>query len=174
MEKRVESPGESGEWAKGLCRREPRVSEELARRAERRRRGWCGWADGSGGPDHVRPYQFSSVAQSCPTLCNPMNRSMPGLPVHHQLPESTQTCVLWVGSAIQPSHPLSSPSRPAPTLLLYNFGIIKCGKLKEQLIQKLLAGTSMQSIGWLCAPSAGATGLIPGWGRSHMLHGVAK
>ena len=52
--------------------------------------------------------QFSSVAQSCPTLCNPMNRSMPGLPVHHQLPESTQTCVHWVGDAIQPSPPLSS------------------------------------------------------------------
>ena len=52
--------------------------------------------------------------QSCPTLCNPMNRSMPGLPVHHQLPESTQTHVHRVGDAIQPSHPLSSPSPPAP------------------------------------------------------------
>ena len=52
--------------------------------------------------------QFSSVAQSCPTLCNPMNRSMPGLPVHHQLPESTQTSVHWVGDAFQPSPPLSS------------------------------------------------------------------
>ena len=58
--------------------------------------------------------QFSSVAHSCPTLCNPMNRSTPGLPVHHQLPESTQTHVHWVGHAIQPSHPLSSPSPPAP------------------------------------------------------------
>ena len=57
--------------------------------------------------------QFSSVTQSCPTLCNPMNRSMPGLPVHHQLPESTQTHVHWVGDAIQPSYPLSSPSSPA-------------------------------------------------------------
>ena len=47
--------------------------------------------------------QFSSVSQSCPTLCNPMNRSTPGLPVHHQLPESTQTNVHWVGDAIQPS-----------------------------------------------------------------------
>ena len=51
-------------------------------------------------------FQFSSVAQSCPTLCNPMNRSMPGLPVHHQLLEFTQTHVHWVGDAIQPSHPL--------------------------------------------------------------------
>ena len=57
--------------------------------------------------------QFSSV-QSCPTLCDPMNCSMPGLPVHHQLPEFTQTHVHRVGDAIQPSHPLSSPSPPAP------------------------------------------------------------
>ena len=58
--------------------------------------------------------QFSSVAQSCPTLCDPMNRSTPGLPVCHQLPESTQTHVHRVSDAIQPSHPLSSPSPPAP------------------------------------------------------------
>ena len=56
----------------------------------------------------------SSVTQLCPTLCNPMNCSMPGLPVHHQLPEFTQTHVHRVGDAIQPSHPLSSPSPPAP------------------------------------------------------------
>ena len=61
------------------------------------------------------PVQFSSVTQSCLTLCDPMNRSTPGLPVHHQLPESTQTHVHWVGEAIQPSHPLSSPSLPAPS-----------------------------------------------------------
>ena len=58
--------------------------------------------------------QFSSVAQSCPTLCDPMNRSTPGLPVHHQLPEFTQTHVHRVSDAIQQSHPLSSPSPPAP------------------------------------------------------------
>ena len=58
--------------------------------------------------------QFSSVTQSCPTLCNPMNRSTPGLPVHHQLLEFTQTHVHRVSDAIQPSHPLLSPSRPAP------------------------------------------------------------
>ena len=58
-------------------------------------------------------HQFSSVAQSCPTLCDPMNRSMPGLPVHHQLLEYTQTHVHRVSDAIQPSHPLSSPY-PAP------------------------------------------------------------
>ena len=58
--------------------------------------------------------QFSSVTQSCPTLCDPMNHSTPGLPVHHQLPEFTQTHVHRIGDAIQPSHPLLSPSPPAP------------------------------------------------------------
>ena len=57
---------------------------------------------------------FSSVAQSCLTLCDPMNLRMPGLPVHHQLPEFTQTHVYQVGDAIQLSHPLSPPSPPAP------------------------------------------------------------
>ena len=57
--------------------------------------------------------QFSSVAQLCPTLCNPMNRSTPGLPVHHHLPEFTQTHIHRVSVAIQPSHPQSSPSPPA-------------------------------------------------------------
>ena len=56
--------------------------------------------------------QFSSVAQSHVTLCDPMDLSMPGLPVHHQLPEFTQTHDHWVGDAIQPSHPLSLPSSP--------------------------------------------------------------
>ena len=58
--------------------------------------------------------QFSSVTQSCPTLCDPVNHSMPGLPVHHQLPEFTQTHVHRVSDAIQPSHPLLSPSLPDP------------------------------------------------------------
>ena len=58
--------------------------------------------------------QIRSVAQSCPTLCDPMNRSTPGLPVHHQLPEFTETHFHWVSDAIEPSHPLSSPSPLAP------------------------------------------------------------
>ena len=62
--------------------------------------------------DHC--FQFSSVAQSCPTLCNPMNRSTPGLPGHHHLLEFTQTHVHRVHDAIQPSHPWSSLSPPAP------------------------------------------------------------
>ena len=64
--------------------------------------------------------QFSSVAQSCLTLCDPMNRSTPGLPVHHHLLEFTQTHVHWVHDAIQPSHPRSSPSPPAPNPLEIN------------------------------------------------------
>ena len=67
------------------------------------------WRGSEGSPQG----QFSSVTQSCPTLCDPMNRRTPGLPVHHQLPEFTQTHVHQVGDAIQPSHPLSSPSPPA-------------------------------------------------------------
>ena len=64
--------------------------------------------------DAMQSDQIRSVAQSCPTLCDPMNHSTPGLPVHHQLLEFTQTHIHRVGDAIQPSHPLSSPSPPAP------------------------------------------------------------
>ena len=64
-------------------------------------------------------FQFSSVTQSCLTLCDPMNRSMPGFPVHHQLPEPTQIHVHHVSDAIQPFHPLSSPSPPAFNLSLH-------------------------------------------------------
>ena len=65
------------------------------------------------------PVQFSSVAQLCPTVCDPKNCSTPGLPVHHQLPELTQTHVHSIGDAIQPSHPLSSSSPPAFNLSQY-------------------------------------------------------
>ena len=64
--------------------------------------------------DFSASVQFSSVTQLFPTLCNPINRSTPGLPVHHQLPDLTQTHVHQVDDAIQPSHPLSPPSPPAP------------------------------------------------------------
>ena len=64
--------------------------------------------------EEIASVQFSSAAQLCPTLCDPMNCSTPGLPVHHQLPEFTQIRVHRVSDAIQPSHPLSSPSPPAP------------------------------------------------------------
>ena len=76
------------------------------------------WAEDSHFSEEVTQMvnQVRSVVQSCPTLCDPVNCSMPGLPVHHQLPEFTQTHFHQVGDAIQPSHPLSSPSPPAPNL----------------------------------------------------------
>ena len=94
--KREEKVGQSrGQESSALCPRIPRGLEqkEPALYTENR--------------------SFSSVAQSCPTLHNPVNRSTAGLPVHHQLPEFTQTHIHQVGDAIQPSHPLSSPFPPA-------------------------------------------------------------
>ena len=75
-------------------------------------------------PSRCMTVPLSSVAQSCSTLWDPMKRSMLGLPVHHQLPEFTQTHVHQVGDAIQPSHPLSSPSPPALNLS-QNQGLFK-------------------------------------------------
>ena len=75
-----------------------------------RKRHWAFKILGGECSDDNGQYLFSSVTQSCTTFCNPMNRSRPGLPVHHQLPEFTQTQVHQVGDAIQPSHCLSSPS----------------------------------------------------------------
>ena len=73
---------------------------------------------------HFSSVQFSSVTQSCPTLCNPMDCSTPGLPVRHQLPEFTQTHVHWVSDAIQPSYLLPSPSPPAFNLSVHQ-GLFK-------------------------------------------------
>ena len=74
-----------------------------------------GWSEGASRMA-LFSVQFSSVTQLCPTLCDPMNLSTPGLPIHHQLLEFTQTHVHRVGDAIQPSHPLPFPSPPAPNL----------------------------------------------------------
>ena len=90
--------------------------------------------------------QFSSVTQSCPTLCNPMNHSTPSLPVHHQLPEPTQTHVHWVGDAIQPSHPLSSPS-PALNLSQHQ-GSFKWGSSSHQVAKVLEFQLQYQSYQW--------------------------
>ena len=84
----------------------PRGRTPVSRSAGRR---FTAWATGE-----APSVQFSSVAQSCPTLCDPMNCSMPGLPVHHHLPEITETHVHRDSDAIQPSHPLLSPFPPAP------------------------------------------------------------
>ena len=81
-------------------------------------------------------YQFSSVAQQCLTICNPMYCSMPGLPVHHQLLELTQTHVHQVGDAIQPSHPLLSPSPPAFNLF-HNQGLFKSVSSSHQVAKVL-------------------------------------
>ena len=80
--------------------------------------------------------QFSSVTQLCPTLCDPMNCSMPGLPVHYQLSESTQTHVHWVSDTNQPSHPLSSHSPPALNLSQYQglFKWVSCSQSGGQSI----------------------------------------
>ena len=91
--------------------------------------------------------QFSSVAQSCRTLCYPMNRSTPGLPVHHQLPEFTQTHVHWVGDAIQPSHPLSSPSLPALNLSQHQ-GLFKWVNSSHQVAKVLEFHLQHQSFQW--------------------------
>ena len=86
----------------------------------------------------VRAGQVSSVAQSCPTLCDPMNSSTQGLPVRHQLPEPTQTHIHWVSDAIQPSHPLSSPSPPALNLSQHQglFKWVSSSHETARLVQK--------------------------------------
>ena len=91
--------------------------------------------------------QFSSVAQSCPTLCDPMKSSMPGLPVHHQLPEFTQAHVHWVGDAIQPSHPLSSPPPPALNLSQHQ-GLFKWVSSSHQVAIVLEFQLQHQSFQW--------------------------
>ena len=91
--------------------------------------------------------QFSSVAQSCPTLCNPMNRSTPGLPVHHQLLEFSQSHVHQVGDAIQPSHPLSSPSPPALNLSQHQ-GLFKWVSPSHQVAKVLEFQLQHQSFQW--------------------------
>ena len=91
--------------------------------------------------------QFSSVAQSCMTLCDPMNHSTPGLPVHHQLLESTQTHIYRVHDAIQPSHPLSSPSPPALNLSQHQ-GPFKWISSSHQVAKVLEFQLQHQSFQW--------------------------
>ena len=91
--------------------------------------------------------QFSSVAQSCPTLCNPMDCSMPGFPVYHQLPELTQIHVHWVSDAIQPSHPLSSPSLPTFNLFWHQ-GLFQGVSSSHQVAKVLELQLQYQSFQW--------------------------
>ena len=92
--------------------------------------------------------QFTLVAQLCPTLCDPMDCSMPGFPVHHQLPEFTQTQVHWVGDANQPSHPLSSPSLPSFNLSQHQ-GIFKWVSSLHQVAKVLKFQLQHQSFQWI-------------------------
>ena len=96
---------------------------------------------------HRHYYIFSSVAQSCPTLCDPMNGSTPGLPVCHQLPEFTQTHVHWIGDAIQPSHSLPSPSPPALNLSQHQ-GLFKWISSLHQVAKVLEFQLQHQSFQW--------------------------
>ena len=115
--------------------------------------------------------QFSSVTQSCPTLCNSMNHSTPGLPVHHQLPEFTQTNVHRVGDAIQPSHPLLSPSPPAPNpsqhqsfpmSQLFTWGGQRTGvsALASFLPKKSQGWSPLEWTGWISLKSKGLSGVF--------------
>ena len=90
---------------------------------------------------------FSSVTQSYPTLCNPMDHSTLGLPVHHQLPGFTKTHVHWVGDAIQPSHPLSSPS-PRAFNLSQHQGLFKRVSSLHQVTKGLEFQLQHQSFQW--------------------------
>ena len=91
--------------------------------------------------------QFRSLTRSYLTNCNPMNRSMPGLPVHHQHPESTQTHVHWVGDAIQLSHPMSSPSPPALNISPHQ-GLFKWVSSSHQVAKILEFQLQHQSLKW--------------------------
>ena len=91
--------------------------------------------------------QFSSVAQACPTPCNPMNCSMPGLPVHHKLPDFTHTHAHRVGDAIQPSHPLSSPSPPAFDLSQHQ-GLLQWVNSSHEVAKVLEFQPQHQSFQW--------------------------
>ena len=93
-------------------------------------------------------WEFSSVAQLCLTFCAPMDCSTPGFPVHHQLPELAQTYVHWVGDAIQPSHPLLSPSLPAFSLSLHQ-GLFQWVSSSHQVAKVLELQLQHQSFQWI-------------------------
>ena len=100
-----------------------------------------------------------SVIQLCPTLCNPMNRKTPGLPVHHQLPEFTQTHVHRVGDTIQPSHPLSSPSPPAPNPSQHQ-GLFQWVSSSHQVAKVLEFQLQHQSFQWTPRTDLLSDGLV--------------
>ena len=103
--------------------------------------------------------QFSLVTQSCPTLCNPMDCSMPGFPVHHQLWEFTQTHVHWVSDDIQLSHPLSSPSPPTFNLSQYQ-GLFQWVSSSHQVAKVLEFQLQHQSFQWIFRTDSLSVGLL--------------
>ena len=114
---------------------------------------------------------FSSVAQSCPTLCDPMNHSTPGLPVHHHLPEFTQTHVHWVSDAIQPSHPGSFPPPPVPNpsqhqsfpvsqLFTWGGQSIGVSALASVLSKNTQDWSPLEWTGWISLQSKGCKSLL--------------
>ena len=100
---------------------------------------------------HLSSFQFSSAAQSCLTLCDPMDYSMLGFPVHQQLPQLAQTHVHSIGNAIQPSHPLSSPSPPAFNLPQHQ-GLFKWVSSSHQVAKELELQLQRQSFQWIFRP----------------------
>ena len=139
--------------------------ERLKVGGEGNNRGWDGWMASStwwtwlwassrswwwtGKPGMLQSMgsKFSSVTQSCPTLCNPMKHSTPGFPVHHQLPEFIQTHLHWVSNVIQPSHPLSSPAPPAFNLSQHQ-GLSKWVSSSHQVAKVLELQLQHQSFQW--------------------------
>ena len=103
--------------------------------------------------------QFSSVTQSCLTLCDPMNRTTPGLFIHHQLPESTQTHVHWVSDAVQPTHSLLSPSPPALNLSQHQ-GLFKWVSSLHQVGKVLEFQLQHQSFQWTLRTDLLRNGLV--------------
>ena len=107
----------------------------------------------------INIFQFSSVSQSCPTLCDPMNCTMPGLPVHHTLPEFIQTHVHWVCDAIQPSHPLLTPSPPALNLSQHQ-GLFQWVSSLHQMAKILEFQLQHQSFQWTPRTNLLLNGLV--------------
>ena len=127
---------------------------------------------------------FSSVAQSCPTLCNPMDCSMPGLPVHHQLPEFTQTHVHWVGDAIQPAH-LCHPLLLLPSIFSQHQGLLKWVSFSHQVAKVLRVSASAAVLpvniqdwsplgwtGWISLQSKGLSRVFSNTVQKHQFFGT--
>ena len=127
--------------------------------------------------DQPSSVQFSLVAQSCPTLCHPMNWSTPGLPVHHQLLEYTQTHTYSVGDAIQPSHPLLSPSPPAPNPSQHQ-GLFQWVNSSHEVAKELGFQLQHQSFQWTPRTDLLKDGLVrscsPGTLKSLLQHHSSK